>query len=143
MSDQNSSRSGLQTAVDVARAGKAAARIAKAAAAAGLKGAAVAAAKEALPLLIKIAIAILVVMIVIPMLVFTALPNIFFGYDNSATQPIVDMTEKALSIGGAYMSVEDFEKTQMDSIVTGLVNQHENKHVRAYIHFILFIAQCQ
>ena len=126
MSDQNGSRSGLQTAVDVARAGKAAARIAKAAAAAGLKGAAVAAAKEALPLLIKIAIAILVVMIVIPMLVFTALPNIFFGYDNSATQPIVDMTEKALSIGGAYMSVEDFEKTQMDSIVTGLVNQHEN-----------------
>ena len=37
MSEQNNSRSGLQTAIDVARTGKAAARIAKAAAAAGLK----------------------------------------------------------------------------------------------------------
>lgn len=77
MSENNNSRSGAQKAVDLARAAKAAYRIAQAAAASGVYGAAVAAAKEALPFLIKIAIGIVVAAIVIPMVIFTALPNIF------------------------------------------------------------------
>lgn len=125
----NNSRSGTQLALDAARAIKAAVRIVRAAIAAGLHGAAVAAAKEALPFLVKLAIGILIVVIVIPMVIFTALPNIFFGYDNAASQPVMDMTTKALEVGGAYMSVEDFERTQMDSIVTSLAAQYEKDGV--------------
>ena len=125
----NTSRSGAQLAIDAARLIKAAVRILRAAIAAGLHGAAVAAAKEALPFLIKLAIGILVVIVVLPMVVFTAIPNIFFGFDNSATQSVMDMTTKALVIGGAYMSVEDFENTQMDAIVTSLAAQYEKDGV--------------
>ena len=108
MADHKNSRSGAQTAFDLARLAKALVRIAKAAAAAGLKGAAVAAVKEALPFLVKLAVGILVVLLVLPMLVFTALPNMFFGYDHSDTDSIIEMTEQAMLIGGTYMSLEDF-----------------------------------
>ena len=114
MSENNNSRSGAQKAVDLARAAKAAYRIAQAAAVSGVYGAAVAAAKEALPFLIKIAIGIVVAAIVIPMVIFTALPNIFFGYNSSDTDTVIRMTEQAMTIGGTYMSLEDFEKTYID-----------------------------
>ena len=64
-------------------------------------------------------------MIVIPMVVFTALPNIFFGYDSSDTASVIHMTEQAMRIGGAYMSLDDFERTQIDSIVTGIAAEYE------------------
>ena len=115
MAENKSSRSGTQTAIDLARLAKALARIAKAAAAAGLKGAAVAAVKESLPFLIKLAIGLLIVVLVIPMLIFTALPNFFFGYDHSGTAPVISMTQQAMYIGGTYMSLEDFERTQGDA----------------------------
>lgn len=125
MSEKNNSRSGAQKAADLARAAKAAYRIAQAAAVSGAYGAAVAAAKEALPLLIKIAVGILVAAIVIPMVIFTALPNIFFGYNSSDTDTVRRMTEQAMTIGGAYMSLEDFEKTQIDSVVTAIAAEYE------------------
>lgn len=126
MAENKNSRSGVQTAVDLARLAKALARIAKAAAAAGLKGAAVAAVKESLPFLIKLAVALLIVMLLIPMLIFTAIPNFFFGYDNSGTAPVISMTQQAMYIGGAYMSLEDFERTQVDALVTSVVSEYEN-----------------
>lgn len=122
-------RSGLQTLADAARMIKAAARIARAAALAGLKGAAVAAVKEALPFLVKLAVGILIAVILIPMLIFTAIPNLFFGFDGSKTQPVMDMTAQAMSIGAAYFSLEDLEKTQVDSIVTSLVSDYEESGV--------------
>lgn len=125
MNDTDSSRSGLHSAVNLARAGKAAANIAKGASVGGVQGAAVAAAKEAMPLLVKLALCILITIFVIPMIVFTALPNIFFGYDNATALPVVDMTAQAMTIGGAYMSVEDFERTQIDTIVTSLIHDYE------------------
>ena len=125
MSENNNSRSGAQKAVDLARAAKAAYRIAQAAAASGVYGAAVAAAKEALPFLIKIAIGIVVAAIVIPMVIFTALPNIFFGYNSSDTDTVIRMTEQAMTIGGTYMSLEDFEKTYIDSVVTAIAAEYE------------------
>ena len=123
------SRSGMQMAVDAARMVKAAVRILRAALAAGLHGALAAAAKETLPFLIKLAIGLLAVLILLPMLVFTALPNIFFGYENALTEDVVDMTEKALELGGAYMSVDAFQKSQMDAIVTSLVAEYEQAGV--------------
>ena len=126
MAENKNSRSGIQTAVDLARLAKALARIAKAAAAAGLKGAAVAAVKESLPFLIKLAVALLIVILLIPMLIFTAIPNFFFGYDNSGTAPVISMTQQAMYIGGAYMSLEDFERTQVDALVTSVVSEYEN-----------------
>lgn len=125
MSENNNSRSGAQKAVDLARAAKAAYRIAQAAAVSGVYGAAVAAAKEALPFLIKIAIGIVVAAIVIPMVIFTALPNIFFGYNSSDTDTVIRMTEQAMTIGGTYMSLEDFEKTYIDSVVTAIAAEYE------------------
>ena len=125
MSENNNSRSGTQTAANLVRAAKAAYRIIQAAAVSGAYGAAVAAAKEALPFLIKILIGVLITVIVIPMVIFTALPNIFFGYNSSDTDTVIRMTEQAMTIGGVYMSLEDFEKTQIDSVVTSIVAEYE------------------
>ena len=125
MSENNNSRSGTQTAANLVRAAKAAYRIIQAAAVSGAYGAAVAAAKEALPFLIKILIGVLIAVIAIPMVIFTALPNIFFGYNSSDTDTVIRMTEQAMTIGGVYMSLEDFEKTQIDSVVTSIVAEYE------------------
>ena len=125
MGNNRNSRSGMQTAAELARFARAIYNIIRAAAAAGLKGAAVAAVKETLPFLVKIAFCVLVAVIVIPMAIFTALPNIFFGFDGSDRQTVVEMTAQAMQIGGAYMSLEDFENTQIDAVVTTLVNEYE------------------
>ena len=93
----------------------------------GAYGAAVAAAKEALPFLIKILVGVVIAVIVIPMVIFTALPNIFFGYNSSDTDTVIRMTEQAMTIGGVYMSLEDFEKTQIDSVVTSIVAEYEEE----------------
>lgn len=91
----------------------------------GVHGAAAAAVKETVPALVKFLLVVLLIMIVIPMVVFTALPNIFFGYDSSDTASVIHMTEQAMRIGGAYMSLDDFERTQIDSIVTGIAAEYE------------------
>ena len=110
MEDKGGSRSGLQRTADLARGAKAAYNISKAAAAAGIKGAAVAVAKETLPFLLKLVICIVIAVLAIPMVIFTALPNIFFGYIGSDTAMVEQMTEQAMTIGGAYMSLEEFER---------------------------------
>ncbi len=125
MDEKDNSRSSLQTAADLGRAAKAAYRIAQAAAVSGVHGAAAAAVKETVPALVKFLLVVLLIMIVIPMVVFTALPNIFFGYDSSNTASVIHMTEQAMRIGGAYMSLDDFERTQIDSIVTGIAAEYE------------------
>ena len=61
------------------------------------------------------------------MLVFTGMPNMFFGFDSSQTAEVMDMTRKAMAVGGAYLSLETFENTQVDAVVTGIVNQYENE----------------
>ena len=125
MNEQENSRSGLQKAVDLAHAARAARRILQAAAAAGVQGAAAAAVKESVPFLLKILLAVLVALLIIPMVVFTALPNIFFGYDSSGTDAVIQMTGQAMTIGGVYMSLDDFEAAQIDSVVTGIVAEYE------------------
>ncbi len=120
-------RSGLQTALEAAHKIGAAARIAKAAMLAGLKGAAVAAVKETAPFLLKLAIGLLIAVVLVPMFVFTALPNMFFGYENAEAEAQITMREQALTVGGAYMSLETFEQTYRDSIVTGIVSEYQNQ----------------
>ena len=120
-------RSGLQTALEAAHKIGAAARIAKAAMLAGLKGAAVAAVKETAPFLLKLAIGLLIAVVLVPMFVFTALPNMFFGYENADAEAQITMREQALTVGGAYMSLETFEQTYRDSIVTGIVSEYQNQ----------------
>ena len=66
------------------------------------------------------------VLVLLPALVFAAVPNLFFGYGSSDTEDIIHMTEQALAAGGAYLSLEDFEKTYIDAIVTGLAGEYEN-----------------
>ena len=105
MASNQSSRTGAQTAADLARLAKAIYNIIRAAIAAGLKGAAVAAVKETLPFLVKVAAWIIFIFVILPMLIFVSLPNIFFGFDSSDTDSIMTMTEQALTIGGAYMSL--------------------------------------
>ena len=110
MNDQNR-RSTLEVLADAARKIRAAVRIAKAAAIGGIYGAAAAAAKEALPTIIKIVVGFVIAVVVLPMFVISAMPNMFFGYETSEKDPQITMREQALSIGGAYLSMEDFEKT--------------------------------
>ena len=123
----NNGRSGGQIAMNMARFGKAIANIAKAATSGGLQGAAVAAAKEFAPELIKIAIGALILLIVLPMIVISALPNIFFGYDSSATPDISSMTNKAAIISGTYFNLEQFEDTEIDSVVTRLASDYTER----------------
>ena len=130
MGNKDRQRSGAQTAADLARAARAIYNVIRAALAAGLKGAAVAAVKETLPFLVKLVIGILIAVLLIPMLIFTALPNIFFGYSASDTPAVIDMTSQALTIGGAYMSLEDFENTQVDSVITSLITEYEQQGVK-------------
>lgn len=125
MNEQENSRSGLQKAADLAHAARAARRILQASAAAGVQGAAAVAIKESVPLLLKILLAVLAALLIIPMVVFTALPNIFFGYGSSGTDAVIQMTGQAMTIGGVYMSLDDFEAAQIDSVVTGIVAEYE------------------
>ena len=125
MKEHENTRTGLQRAVDLAYAARAARRILQAAAAGGLHGAAAVAVKETAPFLVKRLLAVLVALIVLPMVIFTALPNIFFGYRSSDTDAIAQMTGQAMTIGGVYMSLDDFEAAQIDSVVTGIVAENE------------------
>ena len=127
MNDNATRRSGWQTAAALAKLANAIRRIAKAAAAAGLKGAAAAAAKETAPYILKVAVGVIIFLIVTPMLIFAAIPNIFFGYDSSAIADIQDMNTKASALGGVYMSLSDFERTEIDAIVTGLASEYERE----------------
>ncbi len=125
MKEHENTRTGLQRAVDLAYAARAARRILQAAAVGGLHGAAAVAVKETAPFLVKCLLAVLVALIVLPMVIFTALPNIFFGYSSSDTDAIAQMTGQAMTIGGVYMSLDDFEAAQIDSVVTGIVAEYE------------------
>lgn len=127
MGNDRNARSGMQTAADLARLARAAYNIIRAAAAAGIKGAAVAAVKETLPFLVKVVLSILIVVIVVPMVIFTALPNIFFGYNSSNTDVVANMSAQAMTIGGAYISLDDFENGQVDSFVTSIVAGYEEE----------------
>ena len=140
MGNNDADRSGWQTAADLARAGKAAANIARAAASSGVYGAAAAAAKEAAPTLIKIILCLIVAAIITTMAVFTAIPNIFFGYDTSAKENVIQMTRQAASIGGVCMSLQEFESTVIDAIVTSIANEYEEQgiaidHIEVISHF--------
>ena len=128
MNDRNR-RSAAEIMADAARKIKAAARIVRAALAGGLHGAAIAAAKEALPTIVKFGIGFVIAVVVLPMFVISAMPNMFFGYETSQKDSQITMREQALSVGGAYLSLEDFEKTQMDAIVTGLAADYQNRGI--------------
>ena len=129
MSQRETEHSGLRSAVNAARAARAVARIVRAAATAGLPGAAAAAAKETLPFLGKVILAILAALLLTPMVVCAAIPNLFFGYQNSEAQPVMDMTEQAMMIGSACLNLEDFEKTQIDAVVTSLISEYEEEEI--------------
>ena len=124
MNDRNR-RSAAEVMANAARVVKAAVNIVRAAIAGGLP----AAAKELLPTIIKFAVGVLIAIIVIPMFVISAMPNMFFGYETSEKDSQITMREQALSIGGAYLSLEDFEKTQQDAIITGEAAAYENQGV--------------
>lgn len=126
----NASRSAVRTGIDLARAIKGLIRVIRAAIVAGLYGAVAAAAKELLPTLIKWAVILLVVILMLPFLILAALPNIFFGFDTVEVPSIEDMTDKALTIGDAYMSVSEYEKNYMDAVVTSLTSQYESEGIQ-------------
>ena len=123
---QNNNRSFTQIATDLARKTKALIRIIRGALRGGLKGAAVAAAKEALPFLVKLAIGLIIASVVIPMFVFSVLPNMFFGFENSPDEEQITMRTQALTVGGAYMSLETFEQTYRDSVVTSILGGYQD-----------------
>lgn len=129
MSERNQDRSGLQTAANAAALANSARKIIQAALRGGIKGAAVAAVKEAAPLIVKAVIGVVIFLIVTSMIVFAAIPNIFFGYENTETDEIKEMNSKAVALGGVYMSLADFERTEVDAIVTSLASEYEREGV--------------
>ncbi len=133
-------RSGIQTAANLARAGKALSRIIKAAASGGIKGAAVTAAKEYAPELVKIIVGILVVLIVLPLVVISALPNIFFGFNTAKLLSVDQMTRQARAVGAEYFSLGQFEKTEIDAVITSIASSYiedgqEVEHITVVSNF--------
>lgn len=126
MADSNDSHRGLETAANAAQLAHAAANIARGAAQGGLYGAGAAAAKEAAPFLVKVIAGIIVVVILVPMLVFTALPNMFFGFDSSDVEDIADMTAQAKEVGYTYLTMNDFENADINSVTAGIAAQYED-----------------
>ena len=122
--ESNNGRGGGQVAADLARAGKALAKTIKAAMAGGLKAAALTAAKEYAPVLIKLAVCILIVLIVLPLVVVSALPNLFFGFNTSSLASVNQMTQQARAVGAEYFNLEQFENTEIDSVVTSIVSSY-------------------
>ena len=127
MSERGQNRSGLQTAANLARLANSVRKIIQAALKAGIKGAAVVAVKEAAPLIVKIVIGVVIFLIVTSVLVFAAIPNIFFGYENTETAEIQEMNDRAAALGGVYMSLEDFQRTEIDAIVTSIATEYERQ----------------
>lgn len=78
------------------------------------------------PLIVKVIVGVAAALLLIPLVIFTVMPNMFFGYGNSETEAITQMTEQAMTIGGIYTSLEDFDGTQVDYIVTSIVAEYEN-----------------
>lgn len=78
---------------------------------------------------IKVAAGLLAFLLLIPMLTFTVMPNMFFGYEDSGNEDVANMTQQAMTLGGVYMSLEDFENTYVDSIITGIVAEYEEQGV--------------
>ena len=81
--------------------------------------------RKDIPFLVKAVAAIVISLLLVPLVIFTALPNMFFGYGSSETEAITRMTERAMTIGGVYTSLEDFDGTQVDSIVTSIAAEYE------------------
>ena len=74
------------------------------------------------------------------MVVFSAIPSIFFGYDTSQEESIVEMTRLAGNIGSVCMSLEEFENTVIDAIVTSIAADYEEQgvhidHIEVDSHF--------
>lgn len=114
-----------QTSDALAQMAKSTAHVVGAAAASGPYGAAAAAVEEALPVLLKIVAGVIAAILIFLLVIITAIPNMFFGYGNSKWEPVVGMTTKAMTLGGAYVNLEDFVAAQVDAIVTRLVEEYE------------------
>ena len=119
--DENKQRNG--------EGARAALHVLYALASSGPEGAALAAAQEAAPFLVKAVAGLLILLLLIPMLTFTAMPNMFFGYEGSGNEDVTHMTQQAMTLGGVYMSLEDFENTHVDSIITCIVAEYEDQGV--------------
>ena len=72
---------------------------------------------------------LLAALVLIPTLIFTMVPNIFFGFEDSADDAQIRMAAQAKALGGVYLSLEDFEKTQIDAIITNLISEYEENGV--------------
>lgn len=68
---------------------------------------------------------LLLLLILLSAIVFTVIPNIFWGFSHSENADLMRMTEQAKALGGAYFSLEDFEKTQIDAVVTSMASEYE------------------
>lgn len=70
------------------------------------------------PQLMKVIIGAAALLLLFPMMLFAALPSLFFGYGGAGPDTMV--------LGGVCTSLEDFNRTYIDSIVTGIVSDYEN-----------------
>lgn len=82
-----------------------------------------------MPNFVKVILGVILVLLSIPMLLLSAVPNLFFGFSGSGTEKVSSMTELAMSVGGAYMTLEDFENTQIDAVVTRIAGEYEENGI--------------
>ena len=82
-------------------------------------------AKAALPQILKVLLCVATVLMILPMAVFISLPHVFFGYFHSANPPVVLATDQAMELGNVCMSLDEFQNTVIDSIITAIVNSYE------------------
>lgn len=68
---------------------------------------------------------LLAALMLAPLIIFTAVPNIFFGFETSEDDAQLRMAAQAKALGGAYLSLEDFERTQIDAVITTMIHEYE------------------
>ena len=122
-------RSGAQIAAMLVRLAKAIARVIKAAAAAGAPGAILAAVKEALPFIVKLVLISVFSMMVFAALIAYTLPNVLFGFEGVEDEKITDMTAATMSVGASYVSAEELENNAIDSAVTSIAAEYEERGI--------------
>lgn len=69
------------------------------------------------------------VIVITVMLIFSAVPSIFFGFQSSHHDGVTRMTQLASSVGTVCVSLNDFERTVIDTIVTSIAAEYEEQGV--------------
>ena len=79
--------------------------------------------------LLSLALCCFAAIVITVMLIFAAVPSIFFGFQSSHHDGVTRMTQLASSVGTVCVSLNEFERTVIDAIVTSIAAEYAEQGV--------------